>query len=578
MSEGLTVLSLFDGISGGQLALHNAGIKVAKYYASEIEKQPIWITRKNFPNTVHLGDVNNFMQWDIEWDKIDLLIGGSPCFVAGTLVMTDKGLKPIEEISLGDMVLTHKSRFRKVLKIGSKITDKVIEIIVGNNKIYTTLNHPFYTKEKVNEKISWTEVKDLDITKHFVGRYFELKDKIEIKKQIEWLDILSISEDKTKINSAVYNLEVEEDNSYTANSIIVHNCQNLSAAGNGKGLAGEQSKLFFKYLEILGWLKYINPNVKFLLENVASMTKNNKELITKYLKEKEPNTEVVMIDSALLSAQRRKRLYWHNFGKEITQPNDKGLVLQDILESGNAYSNKSDTLTASYNGAIFPHDYLRKQRTQVAEPIKEENITNYFRNFGSKGKILLDQQKSSALTAAMGAGGGNIPLIANKVEDKSPALTTTCGSQTGSSAVIMFESINETNYKDQFKQTSEEPKENSKDTARIGNIGSNAQAHRVYSVRGKSVNLSSQSGGQGAKTGLYKIDLLDGDYTIRKLTPIECERLQTLPDNFTALGIDDTGKEVKISNSARYKAIGNGWTTDVIAYIFSFLPDELKNK
>lgn len=354
MSEGLYVLSLFDGISGGQLALKKAGIKVAKYYASEIEKQPIWITRKNFPNTVHLGDVNNFMQWDIDWDKIDLLIGGSPC-------------------------------------------------------------------------------------------------------------------------------------------------QNLSAAGNGKGLAGEQSKLFFKYLEILGWLKQINPNVKFLLENVASMTKDNKELITKYLKEKEPNTDVIMIDSALLSAQRRKRLYWHNFGKEIPQPKDKGIVLKDVLESGYGIAvedkGKKINRTQNKSSCLMAIDYKgfgNQQMTGVAEPIKEENITNYFRNFGSKGKILLDQQKSSALTAAMGAGGGNIPLIANK-------------------AVIMFESINETNYKDQFKQTSEEPKENSKDTARIGNIGSNAQAHRVYSVRGKSVNLSSQSGGQGAKTGLYKIDLPDGD-------------------------------------------------------------------
>ena len=123
-----------------------------------------------------------------------------------------------------------------------------------------------------------------------------------------------------------------------------------------------------------------------------------------------------------------------------------------------------------------------------------------------------------------------------------------------------------------------EPKENSNDTERIGDIGTNAQAHRVYSVRGKSVNLSSQSGGQGAKTGLYKIDLPDGDYIIRKLTPTECEKLQTLPQDYTAYGIDDKGKEVKISNSARYKAIGNGWTIDVIAHILSFLPDEIKNK
>lgn len=61
----------------------------------------------------------------------------------------------------------------------------------------------------------------------------------------------------------------------------------------------------------------------------------------------------------------------------------------------------------------------------------------------------------------------------------------------------------------------------------------------------------------------YKIDLPDGEYIIRKLTPVECERLQTLPDNYTAC----------ISNTQRYKAIGNGWTVDVIAHIFSFMEE-----
>lgn len=99
---------------------------------------------------------------------------------------------------------------------------------------------------------------------------------------------------------------------------------------------------------------------------------------------------------------------------------------------------------------------------------------------------------------------------------------------------------------------------------RLGNIGkSKGQANRVYSVKGKSVCLQSQAGGSGAKTGLYKIDLPDGDYLIRKLTPVEAERLQTLPDNYTD-GISDT---------QRYKCIGNGWTIDVIAHILSYLKE-----
>lgn len=102
------------------------------------------------------------------------------------------------------------------------------------------------------------------------------------------------------------------------------------------------------------------------------------------------------------------------------------------------------------------------------------------------------------------------------------------------------------------------------ETIRIGTIGKGGQGQRIYSVKGKSVTLSANGGGQGAKTGLYKIDLPDGDYIIRKLTPIEAERLQTLPDNYTA----------GISNTQRYKCIGNGWTVDVIAHIFKHLKDE----
>ena len=97
------------------------------------------------------------------------------------------------------------------------------------------------------------------------------------------------------------------------------------------------------------------------------------------------------------------------------------------------------------------------------------------------------------------------------------------------------------------------------ETVRLGEIDKGGQGQRIYSVNGKSISLSTQSGGQGAKTGLYQIDLPDGQYYIRKLTPIECERLQTVPDNYTE----------GVSNTQRYKMLGNGWTVDVIAHILS---------
>ena len=121
---------------------------------------------------------------------------------------------------------------------------------------------------------------------------------------------------------------------------------------------------------------------------------------------------------------------------------------------------------------------------------------------------------------------------------------------------------------------------------RVGDIGSTAQAHRVYSCNGKSVTINAGGGGQGGKTGLYlcptmsenvknlyevkngfitikgrkyPIKLPDGFYIIRKLTPTECERLQTMPDGYTE----------GVSNAQRYKALGNGWTAEVIIHILN---------
>ena len=95
----------------------------------------------------------------------------------------------------------------------------------------------------------------------------------------------------------------------------------------------------------------------------------------------------------------------------------------------------------------------------------------------------------------------------------------------------------------------------------MGHLNKGGQADRIYSIEGKSVSLKSNCGGSGAKTGLYRIDLPDGDYIVRKLSPIECERLQTLPDDYTAC----------IKETQRIKALGNGWTVDVIAHILKHI-------
>lgn len=103
----------------------------------------------------------------------------------------------------------------------------------------------------------------------------------------------------------------------------------------------------------------------------------------------------------------------------------------------------------------------------------------------------------------------------------------------------------------------DDTKDNNK-LVRIGTIGKGGQGERVYSINGKSCTLSANGGGRGAKTGLYLID-----NEVRKLNPLEAERLQTMPDNYTLCdGVPET---------QRYKCIGNGWTAEIIIWILSHI-------
>lgn len=100
-----------------------------------------------------------------------------------------------------------------------------------------------------------------------------------------------------------------------------------------------------------------------------------------------------------------------------------------------------------------------------------------------------------------------------------------------------------------------------------------SQGMRVYDTSGLSVTLSSNGGGLGAKTGLYDIDI--DNNKIRRLSPIECERLQGFPDNWTAMGVEEAGHPIDISDAQRYKCLGNAVTVNVIEKIIATM---IKNK
>lgn len=302
----MKVLSLFDGISCGRLALERAVIQVEKYFASEIDKYAICIANKNYPDTIHIGDIQRVRYMYMQWSKEDRwywLLWEPKGWLQDTMWKIDK-----------------------------------IDMVIGGSP-----------------------------------------------------------------------------------------CQNLSRAGDKKWFQWDKSILFWEFVRLL---REIKPKY-FLFENVASMKKSNKEIITSTLKEIFPDTKCYMINSSLVSAQNRKRYYWTNI-PNIVQPEDKNILLQDILQP--------------------QYDW--------------EDIWLY-----------AIKQK------ARGFNAGNI------FTKKSPTITS-CSWEHNNHIV-------DTNTKE----------------------------------------------------------------IIRKLTPIECERLQTLPDNYTEW----------VSNSQRYRVIGNSWTVDVIAHILSFI-------
>ena len=347
----INVLSLFDGMSCGQIALDKLGIEVDNYFASEIDKYAMQVTKDNYPNTKHIGDVTKVKGDDLP--KIDLLIGGSPC-------------------------------------------------------------------------------------------------------------------------------------------------QGFSFAGKQLNFDDPRSKLFFEFVRLL---KETKPKY-FLLENVL-MKKEYEQIITDHL-----GVEPIFINSALVSAQNRKRLYWTNI-PNVSEPIDKGITWGDVRERGvnaqNFYytekamqwlgrvsQKKSKTLTVHSNTdkmQMLEASHSKKYSNQrffgiVDLPDNKQSIA------AMRGRYLIDGKRQDGKQITKGLTKQYIEF---RYDGKTNALTTV-----GKDNVVV-----------PFTLPNRIPAD---------------------------------------------------EFFFRYITPLECERLQTVPDNYTSC----------VSNTQRYRMLGNGWTVNVIAHIFNY--------
>ena len=138
-------ISVFSGIEAASVAWEQLGWEPVAF--SEIDAFPSAVLAKRFPNVPNLGDITK-VDWSPYKGKVDLVVGGSPCFVAGTLVLCESGFKPIEDIVVGERVVTHMGRLKRVLATGSKIADTITLKGQGSIGIECTPNHPFYSRSK----------------------------------------------------------------------------------------------------------------------------------------------------------------------------------------------------------------------------------------------------------------------------------------------------------------------------------------------------------------------------------------------------------------------------------------------
>lgn len=351
LSKGIDVLSLFDGMSCGRIALDRSGIAVNKYYASEIDKHAITVSKDNWDNE-HLGDVTGWREWDIDWSSIDLILAGSPC-------------------------------------------------------------------------------------------------------------------------------------------------QGFSFAGKQLAFDDPRSALFFVFIDILNHVRTVNPDVKFMLENVKM--KDHLTVISDMT-----GVEPVFINSALVSAQNRQRYYWCNW--DIEQPEDKGIIWGDVREHG--------VNVESFYYTEKALQWLARHSQRKDKPLTVHNDEDKMQMIEASHHKKYSSQRFFGICDIP----SNLECIGRMVGRR-----------------ICPETLKRVDY--------------CKEIQRI--------QHIEFRYDGKS-NCLTTVGKDNIVVPFTLPNRIPADsFFFRYITPLECERLQTVPDYYTA----------SVSDTQRYRMLGNGWTVDVIKHI-----------
>lgn len=748
-------VSIFSGIEAATVAWQPLGWEPLAF--SEIDPFPSTVLQHHYPDIPNLGDITK-IDWNPYKGQADLVVGGSPCFPAGTLILTSEHLKPIEEIKVGDMVLTHRNRWRRVTATGSKIADTIVLRGNGVSSLECTPNHPFYARTRVHResgygyeyKQEWIPATDMVgrqwlnmnaateplpvpalpdgvsltepflrligtwlslgqssslpafrfdsqsinrwVMKQFGGKekhipswvyglsenlrisllegYFQRMDSVRYAQPCSGMQLLvgmkilaagagyrssilyeenpsihSTGTYRIKFNTSpidsddfdddgywgrvnektvgrsnvlVYNLEVEDDHSYVAAGIAVHNCQSFSVAGKREGLAGA-SGLMFEYIRAV---RELRPRW-FVWENVpGAFTSERGEAYRQLLSEMDAlgyGLAWRVLDAQFFGvAQRRERVFlvgslgtmrcaevlfereslsWdHQSSRQKRQAlteeaqervgeadHDSGCLNPGETQSRRVYptSGVYPTLSTRENSGQSQESVFLCQAAQTGSNgklVKQDDVMNTLDRTNSTAVAALDfKVKPVAFLYNQGAKARSLgiseisptlktdhnPAVAfasnQRDEVRELEVAGALAAQPGiKQQTYICRADGQANAMTSVDMAPTLTSHAKKDPPLIypaeDSIGEGALIQRDMSATLSTHNIQTPITGGREKRGL----------TVRRLTPRECERLQGFPDDYT--DILYRNKE-HAPDGPRYKALGNSMAVPVMRWI-----------
>jgi DNA (cytosine-5)-methyltransferase 3A len=597
----MNVLSLFDGMSCGQLALNRIGVKYDKYFASEIDKYAMTVTMANFPNTIQLGSVVDLDTSKLP--KIDLLIGGSPCqsfsFAGKRKGMTTKD--NIEILELNQYLKLKQENFQfegqsylfwEYMRILNEVKPKyfLLENVTMAEKwskiltkaigVAPILINSSLLSAQNRERLYWT-----NIGLEPKGLFSDLHSIIEQPKDKKLIlrDILLDNPDPKYYVSDKVMAWIQRPKHTFKLDIRSEHQKGKTVIVGGKGNTD-----LVKIKEVVGLKEIRSEEAKQIRKE-----NNKKGIDTNPYRKKDLIERNDGKTGAILTSLTNDNLI-----KESSFIEDKYYVTlndnqKDKFDKINVNVDKSGTLTEAIGRGGSSYEYLSMHKRNSIITHNQNQIVKVRKNEVDipSLQILLKKHKKKGITLDYIStklkvpktmvehwfrtdSGFSIPnpeiwlslkeLLnianndfdasimefeekegnydkANRIYDeegKSPTLTL----QSSNDKILSRNNLN-------FVGGIDEPKRGD------GNLSRDySQQDRVYDEVGKSATLTTDK-----RTNYLTKN--DTDYRIRRLTPIECERLQTVPDNYTSF----------VSDTQRYRMLGNGWTIDVIAHIFSYI-------